>query len=234
MSNTYVIKLGGSAVSTKDNVFDFGYLKKLQEALEPSINRGDKFFIVLGGGYVMRMYRDIAKAGGVTVDQELHWIGTTVNVLHATLAKAYFHGLADDDIVKFEDYYDDSPFEIKKSLKFGGGGRPGHSGDVDAIIAAKKLGAKKIYSLKNVDGVYSADPRKDSNAELKTNLSWDDYFDIIGHKTVHEPGGNYPIDPIGSQMSKDMALSFYIIGAKNLDNLKLALNGDDFHGTKVG
>lgn len=233
MPHTYVIKLGGSAVSTENTPFDFGYLAKLKHALLPSIANGEKFFITLGGGVTMRKYRDLAKAGGVDKDIELHWIGTTVNVLHAVIAKAYFNEWADEEVMKFEEYYDDTPFEITKSLRFGGGGRPGHSGDVDAVVAAQKLGAKIVYSLKNVDGVYSADPKKDPTAALQEKLTWTEYLNIIGNPTEHTPGANYPIDPIASKMAMEAGISFIILGSMNLENFNKALKGEPFHGTIV-
>ncbi|MFQ5493369.1 MAG: hypothetical protein ACE5DX_04385 [Candidatus Dojkabacteria bacterium] len=229
-----IIKLGGSTFSKgKENLFDFGYLKGLRSALEPSLESGMKFFVVLGGGYTMRMYRDLALAGGVDEDTEVHWIGTAVNVLHAYICKAYFADIADSEVYKFEDYYSDSPLEVNGQMKFGGGGRPGHSGDVDAIIGANRLGVKMIYSLKNVDGVYDADPKKDPNAVLQEKLTWDEYLNIIGYKDEHEPGGNYPIDPVASKMSQDAGITFVILGGDDLENFERALNGEQFRGTIV-
>lgn len=229
-----VIKLGGSMVSKgADNLFDFAYLKELSEVLIARAEQGEKFFIVLGGGYLMRMYRDLASDAGVNDNTQLHWIGTTVNVLHGEIVRAYLHEHADDGVYKYDEYYNDEPLTINKSFKIGGGGRPGHSGDVDAILAAQKLSAKKIISLKNVDSVYDKDPSKFDDAAPVKQASWDQYQDIIGNKTTHEPGGNYPIDPVAAGMAQKAGLEFVILGGNDLSNLQKALNGDEFTGTIV-
>lgn len=233
MSKKIVIKLGGSAISTENNLFDFSYLNRFRQTLSPFIAEGYKFLVVLGGGYTMRMYRDKAKEAGVNNNEQLHWIGTTVNVLHGFLAKAYFSDISDEQVVSYEDYYDDSPIEIEKSFKFGGGGRPGHSGDVDALLAAEKIGTDQVFSLKNVDAVYSADPKQDLNAKPVSNLTWNGYLEIIGHKTEHEPGGNYPVDPVASRMANEKGITFNIVGAQNLVEFAKALKGETFKGTVI-
>jgi len=232
--NIFVIKLGGSNISkSKDDIFDFAYLAEFKKAIEPALASGKKFFLTLGGGFVARMYRDLAKEAGVTETEQLHWIGTTVNVLNGELVRAYFNDIADAGVYKYDDYYDATTLQIIKQLKVGGGGRPGHSGDVDAILAAKKLGVETIFSLKNIDGIYSADPKVDPSAVRKEKLSWDEYFEIIGWKDSHEPGGNYPIDPVAARMAKEAGLTFIITLGSDLENFNKALNGGKFTGTIV-
>ncbi|KXK25858.1 MAG: Uridylate kinase [candidate division WS6 bacterium OLB20] len=234
MEKVSVIKLGGSMVSKgMDNLFDFAYLARLKDVLLKRTQDGEKFFIVLGGGYLMRMYRDMAREAGVSDHTQLHWIGTTVNVLHGEIVRAYLSDHADDGVYKYDEYYSDEPLRIEKSFKIGGGGRPGHSGDVDAILAAKKLGADRIYSLKNVDAVYDKDPSKFDDAIRVPEATWDDYFAIIGNKKEHEPGGNYPIDPVAAGMAQESGLEFVILDGKDLPNFEHALNGEQFTGTIV-
>lgn len=234
MPQTYVIKLGGSIVSPDDKqIFDFSYLDKFRTLLEPYISSGNKFFVVLGGGYTMRRYRDLAEAAGLKDETQLHWIGTTVNVLHAEIVRAYFHDLADDGVYKYEDYYNDEPLVITKSIKVGGGGRPGTSGDVDAVKAAIKLGTTTVISLKNIDGVYSADPHKDPQAKRIDHLNWQEYLDIIGNPSEHTPGGNYPIDPLAARESQAHKLSFHICLGWDLTRLQAILDGQPFNGSTV-
>lgn len=234
MSDIFVIKLGGSMISTKDTLFDFNYLKKIKPILKSRIEQGDKFCLILGGGYTMRKYRDLARdQGGIEDKNEQHWIGTTVNVLHAEIVRAFFSDMAEERPFAYEDYYSDDSFEFKKSILVGGGGRAGHSGDVDAILLAEKVGAMKIISLKNVGHLYSADPKKDSTAKEVKKCTWDEYFDIIGGKTVHEPGGNYVVDPVASRMADEKGMSFYICHGQNFESFEKILNGEEFEGSVI-
>ena len=170
---------------------------------------------------------------GITNETDIHWVGTTVNVVNAMVVKAIFEGICDEDVLKFEEYYVDTPIVINNIARVGGGGRPGHSGDVDALVAAKRLGASTIYSIKNVDGVYTADPRKDLSAKRLEKLSWVEYLNIIGNPEKHSPGANFPIDPIASQMALDGGMRFIVIGG-DLINLENCLAGKAFTGTTVG
>lgn len=234
MPQTYVIKLGGSIVSpSPEKVFDFEYLNKLRQVLSVNILKGDKFIVVLGGGATMRRYRDLAMSAGLVDTEQLHWIGTTINVLHGEIVRAYWHDIADDGVYKYEDYYNDKPLVVTKGIKVGGGGRPGHSGDVDALRAAIKSGSSTIISLKNIDAVYSSDPRKDPQAVRFKKLSWKEYLDVIGNPAEHTPGANYPIDPIAARQSQLSNLKFIVCDGWNMDNLSAILQGSDFIGTTI-
>ncbi|MEI7579620.1 MAG: hypothetical protein WCJ58_06360 [bacterium] len=232
--NKYVVKLGGSAVSvSEENIFDFNYLKTFKATLEELIAAGNKFFVTVGGGYTMRKFRDLAKAAGLNDDHELHWMGTTTCVFNAEIVRAFCHDIADAGLYKYEDYYSPEKLEIEKGIKVGGGGRPGHSSDVDAILAAEKIGAKSIISLKNIDSIYDHDPKQFPEAKPVSDLTWDQYLDIIGNVTVHMPGGNYPIDPVASRMAKAAGISFYILGSNDLDNFINLIKNGTFKGTLV-
>jgi len=248
MPQTYVLKLGGSIISPNSEcLFDFPFAKELKNILGEFIQKGDKFFITVGGGHLMRRYRDLAIANGLTDQTDLHWIGTTVNVLNAEVVRVSMQELADAGVYKYEDYYDNATIEINngikvgggssikilKGIKVGGGGRPGHSGDVDSILAGKKLNATTIISLKNVDAVYTADPKFFPDATPLEKITWKEYLEIIGNPTEHKPGANYPIDPVASHLAMENGLKFIIIAGRDLANFKKVLLGEKFVGTVV-
>lgn len=234
MSNIIVIKLGGSVLSREDCAFDYGYVAKLKDILTPQIELGKKFCIITGGGYTCRMYQRLAKESGiVNSDSELHWIGTTVNVLHAELVRAAFADVAVARPIMYEDYYSDKHVELEKPVLLGGGGRPGHSGDMDAILLALKVGATTIVSLKNIDYLYTADPKKNPDAEIVKQTNWEGYFDILGTNTVHEPGGNYIVDPASAHKAKEHNIKFVVLKGTELDNFNNYLEGKEFVGSTI-
>jgi len=230
-----VVKLGGSMIS-KDPVsmFDIKYLFDLKALILKQYGYDStKFMLVAGGGSVMRKYRDLLMEGGITNERNIHWVGTAVNVLHAMILKSVFDASCDEEVLKFEDYYKDEPLTIENVVKVGGGGRPGHSGDVDTVISAKRLGSDVVFSLKNVDGVYDSDPNKNPTAKHLDKLTWDEYMDVIGHPTEHTPGANYPIDPIASNMAKEAGIEFIVLHGGDLQNFEKALKGEPFIGTII-
>lgn len=229
-----VIKLGGSIISREDNVFDFEFIKKLREILTKRIEMGEKFCIITGGGYTGRQYIKLAKESGlVKNDTDLHWIGTTTNVLHAELVRSAFSDIAYERPLMFEQYYSDEPIVMEKPVLLGGGGRPGHSGDMDAILLALKVGSDKIISLKNIDYLYDEDPRKNPDAQIVKETTWDGYFEILGGKDEHEPGGNYIVDPASAKKAKEHGIKFVIMKGTELDNFENYLNNKEFNGSKI-
>ncbi len=231
---TFVIKLGGSMLSKSDEVmFDFEYVRNLGKALSEFSQEDYRFFIITGGGYLMRKYRDMAKLSGVNKTDDLHWIGTTVNVLHAEMARATLSDISNERIFAYEDYFE-KEIEFEKKLIFGGGARAGCSGDYDALIVANRIDAEAIISLKNIDGVYTADPKIEPTAKRLESISWDEYFKIINFQEVHLPGGNFPIDPVTSKQANIDKKKFIIIAGDDLDNLKNLLANKKYIGTIVG
>ena len=58
---------------------------------------------------------------------------------------------------------------------FGGGtGNPFFSTDTAAVLRALEMEAEVVLKATNVDGVYTADPRKDASAKLLPELSFQD------------------------------------------------------------
>lgn len=234
MENIRVIKLGGSVVSREDCRFDFDYIKKFKEILLERVEMGEKFCIVVGGGYTCRHYQQLARESGIiSSDTDLHWIGTTVNVLHAELIRAAFSEYSPERPVVYEEYYNGNPIEMEKPILLGGGGRPGHSGDMDAILLALKVGSKKIISLKNIDYLYDSDPKKNPDAKPIEKTNWKGYFDILGGKVEHEPGGNYIVDPKSAKMAEEKAVEFVVLKGLDLDNFKAYLNNKSFNGSII-
>lgn len=231
---TFVVKIGGSLISKDaESLIDPTFIRQLKDIIlkDNQANR-NKYALICGGGAIMRKYRDVLMEAGIHKDRDIHWIGTTVNIINAMVLKCFFGDSADDEVIKYEDYYDETKFDIKNVVRLGGGGRPGHSGDVDTVIAAQKLGSKIIYSLKNVDGVYEADPKLKPDAKRLSKVTWDEYMNIIGNPTEHKPGANFPIDPIASKMAKDAGIRFIIMSG-DMKNFENAIEGKEYIGTIV-
>jgi uridylate kinase len=84
--------------------------------------------------------------------------------------------------------------------------------------------------MSNIDYVYSADPKKDPNAERLTEILWSEFRKLVGNEW--EPGLNMPFDPIASREAEQLGLEVIIIG-NDVDNLAKLLKGDPFRGTTI-
>ncbi len=229
-----VIKLGGSMFGKPcDEFIDFQYLSRFRKVVYQFTNNKNKVFIITGGGPIVRRLQFLCKQNGIDENIDLHKIGTAYNNVNAEIVRAFMGDKCEDEIISNEKYYINSKLEFKKNIIVGGAGRPGHSGDVDAILMAKRIQADVVFSLKNVDGVYTDDPKKNPDATLVSDLTWNEYFKIIGYKEEHEPGGNYPVDPIAAKMAKNLNLKFIILDGHNLENFENAVLNKNFSGSTI-
>lgn len=233
MNRKIVIKVGGSILSTSDsNLFDVENAKKIKEILEPFFLLGDKFVLCSGGGYLSRKYQKIAAEAGADIKKQ-HFVGIAGINLNAEMLSTIFGKHADSFIPRYENFDTINNLEVKNNVLISAAGSPGHSSDWNTVKLALALGSKEIISLKNIDGVYTADPKKDPLAKKIDRLSWDEYLNVIGNPSEFTPGGNYPVDPLAAKLAKENNISFYIVDGRDLLNLKLLLEGKNFNGTRI-
>ena len=59
--------------------------------------------------------------------------------------------------------------------------------DYSAAILGNMFNAEKVILFKDVDGVYSADPKKDKTVKLYSKLTYDKAYELCnsGHKVIH-------------------------------------------------
>jgi uridylate kinase len=103
-----------------------------------------------------------------------------------------------------------------------GSGNPYFSTDTAAVLRAAELGTEVVLFAKNIDGVYSADPKKDPNAVKYDEIKYDD---IIHHDLA-------VIDSTASTFGRDNKLPILIFGLNDPENIYRAVNGENI-GTIV-
>lgn len=222
---TFIISLGGSLIVP--NEIDIEFLKSFKELIIKKINEGNRFVIVTGGGKICRKYQDGAKQLSNPSNEDLDWIGIASLRLNAELIRVIFEEYAHHIVVKnFKD-----EFDFDKSIIVGSAYKPGQSTDWGSVVAGKKLGAKKIINLSNIDYAYDKDPNKFPDAKKIEAISWEEYRNLIPHEW--NPGLSTPFDPIASKMAEEESMTVYILNGKNIANLENCLNGEEFSGTKI-
>ena len=99
------------------------------------------------------------------------------------------------------------------------------------MLLAKNFGAKEVINLSNFDYVYSADPKKYSDAKPYTKLSWTEMRKVVGDKW--NPGANLPFDPMAVKEAEKMGLKVTFVRGSDLSEVKKAIEGDKINGTVV-
>ncbi|MFA6393492.1 MAG: UMP kinase [Patescibacteria group bacterium] len=228
----YVISLGGSLIVPAGGI-DWKFLKKFRQLIIERIKDGDRFIIVTGGGRTCRDYQQAASKVMKLTDDDRDWLGIHTTRLNAHLIKTIFRDYAHPRINKNPNTKEDLNKHFKKGegLMVAAGWRPGFSTDHDAVVLAKRLGAKTIINLSNISHVYDKDPKKFKDARKIENISWSDFRKIVGDKW--DPGLNAPFDPIASREAHKLGMEIVIMNGKNLANLKDCLAGKKCVGTII-
>lgn len=226
MSKTFVLSLGGSLISTGAGI-DGRFLKEFKAFILTRVKLGDRFFLVVGGGAVCRLYQRAVKPLSKVSQADLDWIGISATRLNAQLIKTIFGSLVHPDII----IDPTKTVRTKKPLVLVAGYQPGWSTDYEAVLVAKKHGARTVVNLSNIDYAYDKDPKKYASARKLEKLSWPEFRKIVGY--TWKPGSNTPFDPIASREAAESGLQVVILNGRKLGNLKSFFDGKRFKGTTI-
>jgi uridylate kinase len=230
-----VVSLGGSIVAPDspdvDFLKSFSAMVRAHSAEDPE----GKLIFVVGGGGPARSYQKAFRAiigdtdGGAGASAgESDWIGIMATRLNAQLVRAVFADLCVMDVVTDPTKVTEFPGTVMVAS----GWKPGFSTDNDAVLLAERFAAKVVINLSNIEKVYTADPRIDPAAKPLDAISWEDFRAMVGDDWV--PGKNTPFDPVASRHAQKAGIAVYCSGGRNLENIRAALRGADFIGTRIG
>lgn len=177
-----LLKLSGEAFSGKARYgIDTATLVKIAQQIKHITEMGVSIAIVVGGGNIWRG----AKAEKEGMDR--------VTADYAGMLATVINALALQDVLEREDVTTRTqsaiginqvaePFIRRRAIRHlekgrvvifaGGTGNPYMTTDTAAALRAIEIGAEALLMTKNnVDGIYSADPRKDPNAKKYDKLT---------------------------------------------------------------
>lgn len=229
MDNKYkILSVGGSIVIPKTG-FNVGFLKKFRKMILKRVAKGERFVLVIGGGWTCRQYQEAAKKVVKLNNTQLDEIGIYSTKFNAQFVRYLFSGYTPDDIV----VNPTQKLDTDKPIIIASGWKPGCSSDTDAVILAKTYGAHEVFNLSNIKYVYDKDPSRHKNAKIIKEIDWTNFRkNIVGDKW--EAGKSLPFDPIASREAQKMMLKVYVLDGTRLRNVEKALNGRKFKGTVIG
>ncbi|NLZ36110.1 MAG: UMP kinase [Clostridiales bacterium] len=225
-----LVKLSGEALSSGGrDVLNHDIVFQICREIKNVADMGVQVGIVVGGGNIWRGRQ------GVKMDRtradHMGMLATTINAL--ALADSFDQlGVESRVMTAIEMKQFAEPYIRNKAVHhlnngrlviFGCGiGNPFFSTDTAAVMRAAEIGADIVMLAKNVDGVYTADPRKDPAA---VKLDTVDYRYIIQHELR-------VIDTTAASFSMENNIPLLIFGLDNPKNITRAVIGEKI-GTMV-
>lgn len=180
-----LLKLSGEALSGgADGILNFQMIDSVAHVIKKCVNDGVQVAIIVGAGNIWR------GAKGVNVDRtrgdSMGMLATAINALaiEDVFCRAGIDAKAMSavDIHAFIDRY--TPRDAIKALESGkvvilacGSGSPYFSTDTAGALRAAEIKADAILMAKNIDGIYSADPKIDKNAFKYEEITYKEVID---------------------------------------------------------
>jgi uridylate kinase len=112
-----------------------------------------------------------------------------------------------------------------------GGLTPGHSTNAVAAIAAETVKADLFVNATDVDGVYTGDPGKDSEAKKLDEVTVQRLHEILS-KTDISAGAYDLMDPLALRIIQRSKISTVILDGRTSHNIVRALENERV-GTRV-
>lgn len=227
-----LIKISGEALAgDKKTGFDFDFVTKVCETVKHCAEAGVEVGIVIGAGNFWRGVKDGAgKVERVSADK-MGMLGTAMNclavadVFRQLGAKATVHTAIDIQGVGERYSTLNAVRDMKEGnivLFAGGTGCPFFSTDTAAVLRAAEINADAILLAKNIDGVYSADPRQDPTAVKFDNISYDEV--LSRHLAV--------MDTTATSLAMDNSIPVIVFALADPENIIRVLDGQPV-GTTV-
>jgi uridylate kinase len=186
-------------------------------------------FVVVGGGGEARRYIAAARTLGIdegTSDE----IGILITRLNATLLIAALGERAYPKVA--ENHAEAKKFAESKKIVVMGGITPGQTTDAVAAVLAERVGASVFINVTSVDGIYSADPKKDKKAKHYATLTPKQLLDIVGRAGLGA-GSNIVLDIVAARVVERSHLPLVVLDGRDPRNLSRAILTGEFTGTVV-
>ena len=179
-----LLKISGEALAGGKGVgFDFDTLTRIAGEIKSVVDLGGQIGMVIGGGNIVRgaqfALHGMDRVGGDYIGM----LGTVINAL-AVQDVLERKGIETRVMTAINMEQIAEPFIRRRALRHfekgrvvifaAGTGNPYFSTDTAAALRAIQTKSQVIIKATSVDGVYSADPKKDPTATLYSEISYRD------------------------------------------------------------
>ena len=219
-----LLKLSGEALAPNDGgILNFAFIEKVAEQIKRCVDAGVQVAVIVGAGNIWRGRQ------GTGMDQcradHMGMLATTINAL--ALQDVFLRlgmkavAMTAVEMDTFADHYTSrgaiEALESGKVVVLGGGsGIPFFSTDTAAALRAAEIKADCILMAKNIDAIYSADPKKDPNAVRYSDLT---YKQILDENLR-------ALDMTSAIFCMDNGINGYAFGLANPENIYRVVMGE--------
>lgn len=235
--NTYkrvLLKLSGEALADKNNnmILENYSLDQVAASIKLMVDKGMEVAVVVGAGNIWR--GKLAKQIGIersTADY-MGMLGTIINAL-ALQSAIEKTGIVCRVLSALEIKAVAETYIRRRAIRHlekgrvvifaGGTGNPYFTTDTCATLRAMEIEADAILMAKNgVDGVYTADPKVDKNAQFIKTIT----FDEMLKRELRV------MDPTAIALLKDNQIEIRVFDMNEPTNIEKLINGEDI-GTTI-
>ena len=221
-----LLKLSGEALAGEaSRGLDFDVIGSVCDVIKKCVACGVQIGIVVGGGNFWRGVKDGGDRMERTRADHMCMLATTINAL-AVADVLEQKGVDVRVQTAIEMRAMAEPYIRSKAIRhmekgrvviFGcGTGNPFFSTDTAAVLRAAEIDADAILLAKNIDGVYSADPKKDPSAVKYDTITYDDV--LAQHLQV--------MDSTATSLSMDNKIPVVLFALKDPENILRVVMGE--------
>lgn len=205
-------------------------LKEWADTLIRLSEKGIQVFVVVGGGGEARRY--ISACRDIALDEaSSDEIGIMVTRINAALLigalKEYAYPRA------AESYLQAKEFAVSGKIVVMGGVTPGQTTDAVGAVLAEETNSSMLLDLTAVDGIYTADPKRDPSAKKFDTMTPAELISLIMKEKMNA-GSNMIIDLVAAKVTERSGVPLVVIDGRDPKILEDALLDGKFSGTVVG
>lgn len=229
-----LVKLSGEALkdSEANQIFSKNTIQNVVTAIEEMVKKGVQVCIVVGAGNIWR--GKLGEEIGIehTTADYMGMLGTIINslALQAEIESRYLScrvmsAIRADEVCE--------PYIRRRAIRHlekgrvvifaGGTGNPYFTTDTTASLRAKECNCEAILMAKNgVEGVFTADPRKDKSAVLLKEISYQDLL-VKGLEVM---------DSTAVSLLRNSNIETRVFNMDNTENFNKVIDGESI-GTTI-
>ena len=225
-----LLKLSGEALAVGDDgILNFDFIQQISRVIKKCQAEGVQIAVLCGAGNIWR-----GRQGGKMNRCRADHMGMLATTINALALQDTFEQQGIDVVVMtavemnaFADRY--TARDAIKHLENGkvvvlgcGTGSPFFSTDTAAVLRAAEIEADAVLMAKNIDAIYSADPKKDTAAIRYEELTYDEILE----KDLRA------LDMTATTFCRDNDILCYAFGLSDPENIYRVVMGEKI-GTEI-